>query len=88
MKHNIRISGKFATKQQRADNEARKYKDLAEYYFSILTGHYRIVRHLTEENQMLRKQLASIKAPQAAIKAHHGDLTPQMYKCINYDYLF
>ena len=36
MKHNIRVSGKFATGMQKAENEAKKYKDGYNYLLSVL----------------------------------------------------
>ena len=59
MKHNIRVSGKFATSLQKAENEAKKWKDGYNYLLSVLEGNYRTVRRLQEEVNELKARSAS-----------------------------
>ena len=56
-KHNIRVSGKFATTEQKMRNDERKWKDTALYFQSVLVGTYRKVRRLTDENRELKNKL-------------------------------
>lgn len=62
MKHNIRVSGKFATGMQKAENEAKKYKDGYNYLLSVLEGSYKTVRRLQQENNELKARIAQINA--------------------------
>ena len=76
MKHNIRVSGKFATRLQKAENEAKKYKDGYNYLLSVLEGSYRTVRRLHEE-------INELKAPAAAYGAQGEEITIFMVETIN-----
>ena len=69
MKHNTRISGRFATTQQKAENDVKKYKDLAQYFQSIITGHYQHIRRLTEDNKQLQNELNVLNARVALLDA-------------------
>lgn len=62
MKHNIRVSGKFATRLQKAEYDAKKWKDVALYFQSVMHGNYRTVRRLQEEVNELKARLASYGA--------------------------
>lgn len=62
MKHNIRVSGKFATGMQKAEHEAKKYKDGYNYLLSVLEGSYKTVRRLQQENNELKARIAQINA--------------------------
>ena len=62
MKHNIRVAGKFATDKQKAKNDVSKYKDLAMYFQSIIAGHYKRIRQLSEENTKLKDELNELRA--------------------------
>ena len=68
MKHNIRVAGKFATKEEKAVNNAKKYRDVAEYYQSIISGHYKRVRQLTNENLQLKNEVEQLKCRVAAME--------------------
>ena len=75
MKHNIRVSGKFATSLQKAENEAKKYKDGYNYLLSVLEGSYRTVRRLQEE-------VNELKAPTASYGAQGDEITIFMVETI------
>lgn len=76
MKHNIRVSGKFATSLQKAENEAKKYKDGYNYLLSVLEGSYRTIRRLQEE-------VNELKARTAAYGAQGEEITIFMVETIN-----
>ena len=76
MKHNIRVSGKFATELQKAKNDAKKWKDVALYFQSVMHGNYRTVRRLQEE-------VNELKARTAAYGAQGEEITIFMVETIN-----
>ena len=85
MKHNTRISGRFATTQQKAENDTKKYKDLARYFQSIITGHYQHIRRLTEENKQLQNELNVLKARVALLDAISDHLERENVQTIQND---
>ena len=85
MKHNIRVSGKFATKEEKAISNAKKYRDVAEYYQSIISGHYRCVRQLTEENKSLKDEVERLKCRVAAISTENRQSKPKNVQTIRND---
>ena len=85
MKHNIRVSGKFATKEEKAINNAKKYRDVAEYYQSIITGHYQHIRRLTEENKRLQNELNVLNARVALLDAISDHLERKNVQTIQKD---
>ena len=85
MKHNIRVSGKFATDKQKAENEKIKYKDLAMYFQSIITGQYQHIRRLTEENKRLQNELNVLNARVALLDAISDHLERKNVQTIQND---
>ena len=51
----LRVKGKYASKLQKAEHEAKKWRSQSEMLMSILQGQYRVIRLLNEQIKELRQ---------------------------------
>jgi hypothetical protein len=50
----LRVKGKYASKLQKAEHEAKKWKDQSAILLSMIQGQYKTIRRLSEENLKLK----------------------------------
>ena len=51
----LRVRGKYASKLQKAEYEAKKWRSQSEMLMSILQGQYKVIRLLNEQIKELRQ---------------------------------
>ncbi len=50
----LRVKGKYASKLQKAEHEAKKWKDQSAMLLSMISGQYRTIRNLQETINTLK----------------------------------
>ena len=73
----LRVKGKFATKLQKATNDAKKYRDTAEYYLSIVTFSGNKIRRIEEENRNLKNQIYELTKGHQRISGNAQNIEPE-----------
>jgi hypothetical protein len=50
----LRVKGKYASKLQKAEHEAKKWRSQSEMLLSMISGQYRTIRLMTEQINQLK----------------------------------